>query len=1097
MAVAQQGSLGTATIRVIANTTEFDYRLRRSLRGLSVSAAAAGAALVGINFLGGSLKEAAKLETVMARIKTIMQAGDESFINPDALRRASDAFGIAATEIGEAAYLALSSGTAAKDVMDVVAASAKNALTTNSSIVEAVNATTSALNAFGKTGLTAEKANDILFKSLQFGKGSMREFSRYISNAIPIVSQLTNGSKDAFAELSALGAVSTLTGKTARVAFTGIKVAMQELTDSSKGAGEVFADVMGKSFQQAMKDGDSLSKTLVDFGKKVGGENLTNIFGAKEGAAAIQQILSIPEDRLKEIVKSVKNSKGVTATEFKKIEKTYAYQLNRLREMWKNTKSEFGENIVPAATAVIKQGQKFITSIRPTFSKIGKAVGGFLTENGGAIKSFVVDNLKALGTELVRVGGIVYTAVAPSFKRLFDELGKFDWASLMEIVKSLAEGALPVFVAALIGLVEATKILLQVLSPIVSVLGDANELLIIGAALWAAYRVQMALTAATMAVAGGNARKAGTGLAILNGVLFGAGGKGSGSRRAGSPSAGLSGIPLLLARIPGPAKVAAVALLGLSYAASFAADTGNAKLSSMDKTMIIMKGSASALAVPFTESLGLISSAFGMAENPVSHFFHNLSDKAIQGTKDADARLRGFANTMEETAYRAAVVANQIGLSVTQAAINASLLQKIEHPDEFAKTGGFVALQGPIAGGTEDPRPNDLIAPKNVIDAAMESWRAEQKVKEDMAALDKKWKQDMADAAKEAAASTAKLDSDAAKDAAKEQAKFEKAAFKSSRTLFAKMLKNPAKLTFDQVGQMFKDLGTKLKDAGRKDLVKALDPYRKALLKTAKEHDKVIEKLDVAKDKLKSLKDEAKDYAKSIKESVADLGNITQNNSYHELLGADTNKMLLNLNNAVASSKQFLVVFKQLKSMGLNNTMLQQIMDAGVIDGLNAGQALVNAGQATIDLFNAGQADLTKNGKDIGSLAVSTFKQHGIDMAQGLVNELTAQDAMLSKAMETLGQKMAKAFKNGLGSAGLILDPTKQLSPAAAKLASKSGDPQTVVGKTDKNGDTHVSVFIDGQEFKGMIHTEIKTTDRNKKAAAKSGSRTGTAGARA
>lgn len=1073
-------SLGTATIRVIANTTEFDYRLRRSLRNLSVAAVGVGATLAGVNFLGGAVKEAAKLETVMARIKTIMKPGEDSFINTNALRAASDAFGIAATDIGDAAYLALSSGTAAKDVMDVVAASAKNALITNSSVLEAVNATTSALNAFGKSGLTATQANDILFKSLQYGKGSMREFSRYISNAIPIVSQLTNGSKDAFAELSALGAVSTLTGKTARVSFTGLKVAMQELANASKGGGKVFKEVMGKDFQTYMKNGESLSKTLVDFGKKVGGENLTNIFGAKEGAAAIQQILSIPEARLKEIVKRVKDSRGVTAEEFKKIEKTYGFQLNRLREMWKNTKSQFGENLLPAAMVVIKQGQKFIAAVRPTFAKIGKSLGEFLNDpKTGAFFRSMIDGAK-------KAAVTVYTTIAPSFKKLGESIQNFNWAAVLTILKALGEGFGGTLVAALVLAVNATAKFLDLLSPVVGFLARFKDIVVLIGAALAIYRVQLILTAAATSLVAARSKVAAGGIALLNGALMGTALGGSGTR-----GKALTGLPLLLARIPGPAKVAALALLGISFAASSMANTGNAKISTFTKTMLIAKGAAETMRWGMDKAAQNVTSVFGLWDNKLSNSFGHFAGVAKTAMLDADASLRGFANAAEETAYRVAVAANQFGMSAQQMAINASLIQKIEHPELFAQTGGFVPLQGPFNQNIPGQGVADMIAPKNVMDSAMDAFRADQDLKKQMADFNAKWKQDMADSSAQSNASSAKEDKKAAQAAAKEKEKFQKAAFKSSRTLFAKIFKNPAKLTADQVGQIFSDMGTKLKDAGRKDLIKALDPYRKALLTTAKAHDKVIEKLKTAKQSLKDLKNEAKDYAKSIKEAVMDLANVTQNNSYNDLLGVDAGKMLNNLNGAVAATKQFITVFKQLKAMGLNKTMLQQLMDAGVVEGLAAGQAILTAGQTTIDLFNAGQAELNKGGKDLGSLAVSTFKQHGIDMAQGLVNELTAQDAMLSKAMETLGQKMAKAFKSGLGSLGLILDPTKQLSPAAAKLASKTGDPQTVVGKTDKNGDTHISVFIDGKEFKGMIHTEVSKRDRTTKARATAGSKSG------
>lgn len=1074
-------SLGTATIRVIANTTEFDYRLRRSLRNLSAAAVGVGATLAGLNFIGGSLKEAAKLETVMARIKTIMKPGEDTFLNTDSIRKASDQFGIAATDIAEASYLALSSGTAAKDVMATVAAASKLALTTNSSVIESINAITSATNAFGKAGLTAEEASDNLFRAMQFGKGSMREFSRYISNAIPILASFAGENKKVYSELAAIGALGTLKGKSPRVVFTGLKVAMQELSDTTKGGGKVFKDVMGEGFQTYVKRTGDLSGAFMKFTKLVGKENLTNIFGAKEGAAALQDLAGIPAEQVKAVVKATKNSKGITAKQFKEIEKTYGFQLNRLKQMWANTKSAFGENLLPAAMAVIKQGQKFIAAVRPTFAKIGKALGDFLNDpKTGAFFRSMIDGAKKAAAE-------IYNTVAPSFKQLGETLQNFNWGAVLTILKALGEGFGGTLVAALVLAVNVTKAFLDVLSPLVGFLAKFKDIIVLIGAALAVYRVQLILTAAATSLVATRAKVAAGGIALLNGALMGTALGGSGTR-----GKALTGLPLLLARIPGPAKIAALALVGVSLAASSMADTGTAKISTLSKTMIIAKGAAQTWRWGMDKAAQNVTSVFGLWDNKVSNSFGHFAGVAKTSMMDADAALRGFASAAEETAYRVALAANQYSMSAQQMAIDASLIQKIQNPEAFAKSGGFVPLQGPFNPDIPGQGVGSMITEKNSMDAFMDQWRSDQKIKEDMAAWNKKWKQDMADAAAESNADSAKVDKKAAEDAAKEKEKFQKAAFKSSRTLFAKIFKNPAKLTADQVGQIFSDMGTKLKDAGRKDLIKALDPYRKALLATAKDHDKVIEKLKVAKTKLKDLKDEAKDYAKSIRETVGGLGNVTQDNFYSELLGPDANKMLSNLNGAVSATQQFITVFKQLKSMGLNKTMLQQLMDEGVAGGLAAGQAILAAGQTTIDLFNVGQAQLNKGGKDLGSLAVSTFKQHGIDMAQGLVNELTAQDAMLSKAMETLGQKMAKAFKNGLGSLGLILDPTKQLSPAAAKLASqRTGDPQTVVGKTDKHGDTQISVFIDGKEFKGMIHTEVSKRDRTTKARATAGSKSG------
>lgn len=218
---------------------------------------------------------------------------------------------------------------------------------------------------------------------------------------------------------------------------------MQELSDATKGGGKVFKQVFGEDFQTYIKNGGSLAEGLIKFGKQVGGKNLTNIFGAKEGAAAIQNLLSLPEEKIKGAVAATAAAAGTVDKQWGKIETTYQHQLNRLRESWKNMKGELGQAILPTATQVLRQGQEFLAALRPVFEKVGTALGDAFNSQG--VQDFS-DSVQAAWEEQIK----------PFLDNIFEAF-QSQWPQIKE---ALADTA------------DAFEAIWQVVSPLVQPLGE-------------------------------------------------------------------------------------------------------------------------------------------------------------------------------------------------------------------------------------------------------------------------------------------------------------------------------------------------------------------------------------------------------------------------------------------------------------------------------------------------------------------------------------------------------------------------------------------------------------------------------------------------
>lgn len=202
-------------------------------------------------------------------------------------------------------------------------------------------------------------------------------------------------------------------------------------------------------------------------------------------------------------------------------------------------------------------------------------------------------------------------------------------------------------------------------------------------------------------------------------------------------------------------------------------------------------------------------------------------------------------------------------------------------------------------------------------------------------------------------------------------------------------------------------------DKQQKRLMKRTAQIRKDLRAQGKLIDDNAEALDNARSALQALKDTAAGYADQIKQSFEQFGSVIG-------LGGDTgfadaNQLIELLRKKVEQAKQYGALIKALMAAGLNQTAIQQLIDAGVEGGLGTAQAILEGGPAAISEINALQAELSAQGASLGSAAASSLYDAGIAAAQGLVDGLAANADALAKQAKKLARALVKAVKKALG----------------------------------------------------------------------------------
>lgn len=319
-------------------------------RSVTAPIVAAGAAAV---------KLAADFETAMAKLNSI---ADTTAVPLEKLEKQimdlSNTTGIAASELAEQAYQAISAGQNTADAVKFVETSTRLARAGFTETGSALDVLTTILNAYGKSSSEATAISDKLILTQNLGKITVGQLAESMGNAIPTAAAYSVDIDN----ISSAYVTMTKQGVNSANATTQINALMNDLGKSGTKAAKVLKTRTGQSFKELMQSGYSLTDVLEILQDEAedNGVALNDMFGNVRAGRGAMALMNDAGVTFTKTLGEMSKAAGVTDEAFEKVTNTSAFKFEQTLNRVKNTG--------------IEAGQRLLIAFGPTLEKIADAI---------------------------------------------------------------------------------------------------------------------------------------------------------------------------------------------------------------------------------------------------------------------------------------------------------------------------------------------------------------------------------------------------------------------------------------------------------------------------------------------------------------------------------------------------------------------------------------------------------------------------------------------------------------------------------------------------------------------------------------------------
>ena len=365
-----------------------------------------------------SVKMAADFETAMAKVSSI---ADETEVSYDDMRKAildlSNETGVAATDIAENVYQAISAGQDTAQAVNFVQKTTKLAKSGFAETGEALDVLTTILNAYGLEASQVDSVSDKLIQTQNLGKTTVAQLAQNMGSVIPTAAaygvELDN--------LAAGYVTLTKNGIGTASATTYLNSMIDELGKTGSKSANVLKDKTGKSFKELMDSGMSLEDVLqiVAEGAEETGVSISDMFGNKNAKKAANSLIQNADD-FTGALDSMGKAVGTTDAAFAKVTDTSAARFKKVLNEAKNTGIDLGQAILTTAAPALKDlaekikgGLQWFRSLDDSqkkaiikFAGIAAAVGPVLSI-GGKLVEGVGKGIQVTGKMVEGIGGLI------------------------------------------------------------------------------------------------------------------------------------------------------------------------------------------------------------------------------------------------------------------------------------------------------------------------------------------------------------------------------------------------------------------------------------------------------------------------------------------------------------------------------------------------------------------------------------------------------------------------------------------------------------------------------------------------------------------
>lgn len=361
------------------STSQAQERLQEQFRKVSNAAKIAGVGIVtgiGAGLVSAS-KAGAEFETAMTKTSTMFgdTKVDTENLNNKVLELSKNT-GIAATQIGESLYNALSSGIpVTKDMgsaMDFMTKNAKLSKAGFTDIDTALTATAKVLNAYKMDVSETDRVHKVMMQTQNKGITTVGELGATLAQVTPTASAMSFSFEQVGASLANMTAQGTPTAQAttqlnsllAELGKTGT-VANKSLLDATKGT-----KYAGKSFKELMQAGVPLNEilNLMDGSAKKNKKSLIDMFGSIEAGKAALALSGQNSEQYTNNLKAMSTQADVVSSAYAKMSNTLESKVGILKESFKNLGIEIYSKLKEPLKNAAETGIQCLSDLDEQFS---------------------------------------------------------------------------------------------------------------------------------------------------------------------------------------------------------------------------------------------------------------------------------------------------------------------------------------------------------------------------------------------------------------------------------------------------------------------------------------------------------------------------------------------------------------------------------------------------------------------------------------------------------------------------------------------------------------------------------------------------------
>ena len=433
------GTLDPSVAKTVADAN-------KKFSGLKAGVAVAGAAIAGattaaVAFGKTSLDAAAKFETGMSNIATLLD-GDTATVNKRIAEMGDDIMGVAkktgvaTDDLSNGMYQIVSALGDSKDATSQLEVAAKAAKAGGATTVDAINLLSAVTKGYGDTsGKAWSKASDLAFQTVKLGQTSFPELASSMGKVVPIASALNISQEELFGSFATLTGV---TGSTAEVA-TQMKSVFAGLMTPSKALSEKIGE-LGYESANAMLDQLGLIGTLDKLTAACGDDKqaVAKLFSSVEAQTAILALAGAQTENWVQKTEAMAGAADATSKAFDKQTDNLQGKLDKMKQVFETFKIRVGNILIPIVTNVV---DKAIPKIEKAFDTLVPILSDVYTSAKPVIEAFgnAIPGALQIAGDIISGAFSVLKVVIPPVVNLVKFLGdNFSWIG--PIAAGLATG---------------------------------------------------------------------------------------------------------------------------------------------------------------------------------------------------------------------------------------------------------------------------------------------------------------------------------------------------------------------------------------------------------------------------------------------------------------------------------------------------------------------------------------------------------------------------------------------------------------------------------------------------------------------------------